>query len=60
MNIENIINDTFVEVFTENKPITIGEWSQISFGSVVSKSISAKKLFQQYRKDIILPTFNKS
>ena len=29
-----------------NKSISVGEWSQISFGSVVSKSISAKKLFQ--------------
>jgi acetyltransferase-like isoleucine patch superfamily enzyme len=47
-------------VVTINKPITIGEWSQISLGSVVSKSIPARKLFIQYRKEVILPTLNKN
>ena len=37
-----------------NKKISIGDWSDISFGSIISKDVASNVVYQQYRKEIIL------
>lgn len=37
-----------------NKKISIGDWSDISFGSIISKDVASNVVYQQYRKEIII------
>ena len=37
-----------------NKKISIGDWSDISFGSIISRDVASNVVYQQYRKEIII------
>ena len=47
-------------VVKNKRNLIIGEWSQVSLGSVISKNISKKKLFMQILKDIQLPIITRT